>query len=552
MSRRRKSRSPKIAIESLEARALLCATFDLIHYGAETFDEFTWPSSESAAAYEVWLNDAETNQLAYREDGLTAPELNLESIDDGDYFAWIQDENADGNGPWRERQRIRIVNGQLIGTAGLLQWQPMAGAETYEVWISKDGLRVDRVSGLTSNSYQLPAMDDGSYDYWIQREDSDGRGDWNTKLSFEVQSGGLVITTSPGTLTWNADDASYSYEIWISAKDSNERVAGSKGLASAAFEVPALEDGAYDVWIRDENSDGSGTWRSKKSFVVDAGQLNATPTVGTLEWEADAGAISYDIWISAWGTTSRIAGEAGLTEAEYRVPDLDAGAYDYWIRANNSDGAGAWSKRESFVVHDGTLSVAGSVGELTWAADPDALSYDIWIKGESSDRNIVSESGIDSPSTEVGYLIDGTYYYWVRTNTAKDSVWSDQRVFRVSNGELLTSSGYLYWGHEADAFSYEISVEEVGDGGREVFQQSGITETQIDIPLLADGQYQFRIQYENRAGKGSWSDFNLFAVEDGRVQRFQNGSFGTVVSGIAFSNGFNCTANANEPVTLHL
>ncbi len=552
MSRRRKSRSPQIAIESLEARSLLCATFDPIHYGAETHDAFTWVSSESAAAYEVWLNDAETNQLAYRADGLTAPELGLESIDDGDYFAWIQDEDTDGNGPWRERQRIRIENGQLIGTAGLLQWQPMAGAETYEVWISKDGQRVDRVSGLTSNSYQLPAMDDGSYDYWIQREDSEGRGDWNTKMSFDVQSGGLVINSSPGTLTWDAGEASYSYEVWISAKDTNERVAGSKGLPIAAFKVPALEDGAYEVWIKDENPDGSGTWRSKKSFVVDAGQLNATPTVGTIEWEADIGATSYDIWISAWGTTSRVAGEAGLTDGEFRVPNLDAGAYDYWIRANNDDGGGAWSKRESFLVHDGTLSVAGSVGQLTWDADLNALSYDIWVKSESSDRNIVSEARIVNPSTEVGYLIDGTYYYWVRTNTAEDSVWSDQQMFRVSNGELLTSSGFLYWGDEAAAFSYEISVVEAGDGGREVFQSSGITDTQIDMPLLADGQYQFRIQYEDRAGNGSWSDFNLFLVEDGRVQRFQNGSFGVVVYAGPFSNPFNCTINEHESVTLHL
>lgn len=67
--------------------------------------------------------------------------------------------------------------GKLIGSAGVLTWRSMAGADTYEVWISRDGQKFVGASGLTETSYQLPAIDDGEYEYWIQREDSDGRSD---------------------------------------------------------------------------------------------------------------------------------------------------------------------------------------------------------------------------------------------------------------------------------------------------------------------------------------------------------------------------------------
>lgn len=50
-----------------------------LHHGVETFEAFTRPMSESTETYEVWLNDAETNQLVYRQGGLTTPERDVDS-----------------------------------------------------------------------------------------------------------------------------------------------------------------------------------------------------------------------------------------------------------------------------------------------------------------------------------------------------------------------------------------------------------------------------------------------------------------------------------------
>ncbi len=550
MSRRRKKRSPQIAVESLEPKTLLCGSS--IGGVLAVHDQFSWPAEDSAESYEVWLNDAESNQLAFRQDGLSIPELNLQDLEDGDYFAWVQDENTGGDGPWRERERIKVRDGKLIGSAGVLTWQPMAGAETYEVWISRDGQRFGGASSLSDTSYQLPAMDDGDYDYWIQREDSTGQGDWNTRMTFVVQSGTLASEASVGTLTWDGRDSAFGYEAWIRSADTGERIAGAKALADSAFEVPFLEDGAYELLVQDEDSSGDGTWRNTKPFLVEHGRLKASPSVGKIDWDAEPEAVSFEIWVSSWGSTERILGASGLTESEFRLPELGTGVYDYWIRTETAAGTSEWAPKITFQVEDGEIGDVAPAGDLTWEASPAALSYNIWIRSEELGRNVVSLQDITGESTEIPYLADGLYQYWVRTNTADDAVWSDRQYLRVSNGSLRTSSGFLYWGSDPEAVSYELEVTSRSDDQDIVFRLSGITETQVDIPMLPDGNYQFRVQYENSRGRGSWSELIDFRIENGHVQRFQTGTFGTFITtspyfGVVFP-GTLCS----EPVTLHL
>lgn len=554
MSRRRKSSPSSVAAESLESRQLLCnaiaVNFQLAEL--EKHDALEWPTDGDAASYEVWLNDATSNQLSYRQDGLAHAHLALDSIEDGDYFAWIQNEDENGVGPWSDRQRIKIRDGQLVGSAGTLTWPEMSSAETYEVWISRDGRKVAGADGLRTNSFALPALDDGEYDYWIRRFDSAGRGIWNSRMTFSIDSNALLMPTGQGTLTWDADDRASGYEAWISSIANGGRVAGARALASNRFEVPTLDDGEYELWVRDEDSTGGGAWRERKPFIVECGRLKAPPTAGTLTWNSDADAVSYSVWVSKWGASERVAGASSLTNSNFRLPELDDAVYDYWIRTDKLGGSSEWGERRTFQVVDGELAEVESAGELTWQQSANALNYDVWIS-DASGNHVVSQYDVSGESTELPYLPVGLYSFWIRSNTAGSSAWSHRQYMRVFPAGLSTTSGYLYWGENTRAASYEIQVVPTDDEDNVVFQASGLTDTRIDIPMLPDGYYLFRIQHENSRGNGSWGDFVGFEIENGYVQTFQSGLSGSVITSAPSSVPTFIVENiSSEPVILHL
>ena len=86
---------------------------ELRYAHADQNRKLRWDANASANIYEAWINDAETNQLVLRETGVTDSDFSALGLDDGNYILWIQDENSDGSGVWRERTELTVANGEV-------------------------------------------------------------------------------------------------------------------------------------------------------------------------------------------------------------------------------------------------------------------------------------------------------------------------------------------------------------------------------------------------------------------------------------------------------
>ncbi|MEZ6125511.1 MAG: hypothetical protein R3C49_20380 [Planctomycetaceae bacterium] len=276
---------------------LITVSLDDVSDGVEAAPVVRWESSE-AASYEFWINDAEANELVARHSGLTQASVVMNDLPDGKYLYWIQDEDSSGHGPWREKQALTIMNGKIITAAspGQLSWDASTDAATYEIWISSTATNrcVDRLSGLTGTTYDLPELDDGEYHYWVQHEDANGDGQWTARQSFWIADGQLSTTEpSVGMLEWDFDSNAETSEVWMNDGVSNSVVLRQDGLFSNQFNVPFLTDGSYYYWIQSEQADGSGVWGPKKTFEVVNGTIVDRTPVGTLFWPYDNTATSY-------------------------------------------------------------------------------------------------------------------------------------------------------------------------------------------------------------------------------------------------------------------
>lgn len=335
-------------------------------------------------------------------------------------------------------------------------------------------------------------------------------------------------------LTWAKDLNAASYEVWINDA-ANKAVMRQDGLTSTAFSILHLDDGDYFLWLQDENDAGGGPWRRRTAFTVLNGAVAVESSPGTIERDGTDGAHSWEIWINSAATKSRVHRAAGLTTADYALPQLPDGAYYYWTQAEDENGQGPWSKRLSLTIQDGAVVQESSPGTISWGHVAGAASYEVWLNNGATNKRVFRQAGITETEFKVPYLPDGSYFWWLQSE-ADDGrgSWSGRREFTVSDGQIRESPGALTWAIDASAATYEAWVSVAGGNSKPVARAQGLTENSYKLPALADGNYEYWIQSEGADGRGSWSQKLTFSVVSGQLvtSAFQAGSE-AAVDGVA-------------------
>ena len=216
------------------------------------------------------------------------------------------------------------------------------------------------------------------------------------------------VSTSP-TLQWNASAGATSYQVQVStSSDFTATVFNQSGITGTQVTVsPALDNNTTYYWrVNASNTSGTSDWSATRSFTTEAGSgtppaapvpsspaNNATnvSTSPTLQWNASAGATSYQVQVSTSSDfTATVFNQSGITGTQVTVsPALDNNTTYYWrVNASNTSGTSDWSATRSF-----TTEVT------TTPPPPGSVTISASLMGHSRSFEISSSGVLDTAVT---------------------------------------------------------------------------------------------------------------------------------------------------------
>jgi hypothetical protein len=324
---------------------------------------------------------------------------------------------------------VPVVNaptGRLPDSTPTFSWNPIAGADTYELIVTQafgTMSEVFRVSNLTGTQFtQTTPMPLGRYTYQVRGRNNPAVGSsGNAVLSslsavtpFTVTE--RVTVTNPlattfdsqPVITWTAPIGSsptmVNSEVWVNQIKRNsagqafqENVFTKTAVSGNSLDVGDVRDGnnvpinlqlgTYVVWVRTYSTVDPATvseWSIAKTFRVTTiptligvtgRTTDATPT---LNWQGVQGGQTYRVYVSSLSTNTVVYNVGGLNTLNYTIPaNLPLGRYRYWVQATSAFGdLSAWSLGMDFqVVTAPTLSGPSSSTfntkpSFTWPSCP--------------------------------------------------------------------------------------------------------------------------------------------------------------------------------------
>ena len=435
------------------------------------------------SGYDVWINDAVTNQRVLLERGVDEPRLPLD-LQAGGYFAWFRAVYQDGStGRWSLREQLEILGQRLTNLIGpgitantspSITLPELLGATSFEVEITApDGTITNHnVIDLSRSRLEITnSLDPGTYSFRARATLAAGAStEWSDPVNFTV-IGRPSIGVNGRQLSLGTDAAA-AVEMWINKAGTNERVFHHTDFQGSTIEDAISELGldanhlsGYDVWTRFTLPDGSRTPWSEKAIlnrqvsnIVDVNAISAF-AVGesqTISWNAGSGIESYEVWIAKIGESGAFRRIADLTNTFVAFEDqLPEGRYNAWVRGQLVGGGyTSWGTPRGFSVQNRpALNIVDQLASwtLAGAADPNAR-FELWVNKLADSvspaiAKVVHETNLSSTSFNLAGLSLGlgNYRGWVRKisevgGETVTSAWSQPISFDVPVVTGLTNA----------------------------------------------------------------------------------------------------------------
>lgn len=265
-------------------------------------------------------------------------------------------------------------------------------------------------------------------------------------------------------------------------------------------------------------------------------------TTPKFQWDGLNGATQYELWVDQIGGPRRLIYEGGLEQTAHTPRnDLDPGAYRFWVRARNSDGAvSRWSEVAEFTIDAPALgtpvltapasAVSVSMPVFSWTQAENAESYELWVDQFGGTKRVIHESGLGETSfTPTVPLELGAYRAWVRAadGTGRRSAWSTARDFSIVEDvarpgfpefiapAAVTSSPapLVVWTEVENAARYELWIDASSSESVRVVHATDLHTAQHQTDALGWGQYRAWVRAFNSEDETSgWSAPHDFRI----------------------------------------
>ena len=262
---------------------------------------FNWTAGSPSQTYEIWVRQSFPVAISrvVGASGITGTSFTLTTpLEAGDFRWWVRATESNGfRSRWSEGSSFNTLGRTVVtgpetplSLAPTISWQPVEQATRYEVWVNDDsGSRVAHTTTATGTSFRVPQpLAQGTqHTAWVKAYVVGNGGFWSPSFRFETPLAPPVITAptgtttaNPPTLTWTSPAGAVRFELWVNNQTTGQvRVIHETNLSAAEFTpATALASGAYRMWVRSINAEGSRSqWSEFVDFTVAA---STTPQEG--------------------------------------------------------------------------------------------------------------------------------------------------------------------------------------------------------------------------------------------------------------------------------
>ncbi len=538
------------------------ATINPIPLSMNTKPEVSWNRLSETSRYEVWISRVATPGTAASR-GTTEPGVTRftppTSLTAGNYRVQVREVLANGTTrPWSDPQTFVIETKAIvlsvksqISNRPLIEWDELAGAKKYEVWIaslnqpSRPAIRVTTATAVTS--YRPTALPAGRYQVWIRGiAQDDTPGEWSAAKVFQSriapvlqQDWSYLEIGFHVPYSWALEQGQelQAYEVWIDDPAKGLTPASSAvrtNFTSGNLTIKTI--GTYRIWVRAIAPDGAvGAWSAPLVVKVDVapGQLNfnsADVTKPEVQWSSVAGAVGYDVRVTSKQDgseilTARKISTGTLVTAYKIVKSLPIGNYEVTVRAIAADGTvGSWSEP---MTYNSTLAPElrpyqprlGAEVMLEWWPAENSGPIDVLVMNTRSKTIVLSGQASPGQYAATVDLPDGNYRWWVMSTSHR--MWSLPGEFEVkrrtsftNNTSFQTNTAVtLTWDRIAAAHHYDVWVTD--ERGVLVYRNMSAATLQVTLQsTLLPGRYRAWVRAVSEDGViAPWSSRLDFVVQ---------------------------------------
>ena len=420
-----------------------------------------------------------------------------------------------------------------------LTWDAVDHADRYAVAIYSGGTYTTKVSNLTTTSYTLTGLTNGTEYTLIVLSNvggkwSDTSSEYHVKATPSAPKPTNIKATAGDakvSFTWTGVTGATRYSLSIYNPDTEKYTLVSSQITGTSYTATGLTNGKeYQFLIR---AYVNGEWSAYTSadFVkatpVSTKPTNIKATAGdgkdSFTWTGVTGAERYSLSIYNPDTGKYTLRSSQITKTTYTTSGLTNGKeYVFLIRAYVN---GAWSsyttadfvKATPYSTKPANIKATAGDGKVTftWTAVAGATRYSLSIYNPDTGKYTLRSSQITRTTYTASALTNGKeYQFLIRANV--NGVWSPYTsadfikvtpvAAKPSNIKATAGNGKVSftWTGVAGATRYSLSIYNP-DTGKYTLRSSQITKTSYTTSALTNGkEYQFLIRaYVN----GAWSPY---------------------------------------------
>jgi len=383
-------------------------------------------------------------------------------------------------------------------TAGInlitVNWDTTENAKFYEVQYREEGEAFKLFENDITKTNAVITNLKGNTQYYVRVRgiNNTGVGAWSDVESVETNANlpaapsQPIVTAGSGELSvsWNAVENAIWYEVWYRVQEEGgdgKQFMPDTVIAETNINITELENGVgYQVRILAGSYSGKSAFSAWSNVRIPDNSLPpATPMPEitnisnngfTVTWQSVPRAEQYQVWLATENSTAN-AERKGTIDAsaslDLNISELEAGTIYYvWIRAQNSDGSGAYSPSAKVITTLSTPNITNlTTGKqqlaVNWSEVSDSIAYDIYISTNQWDNPSHNAPAVTLTNETTSYIFTElnptqTYHVWVRAKRISNgewvfSNWSNRSQGRVPNSDARFQSFVLYH-HSSDHY----------------------------------------------------------------------------------------------------